>query len=231
MNIESVVGGSNPDLCKSVLVEFLTLYSNPAFGALPKSEIELLVLNMLQQLGLVGAEPQVYELVSNLRVTRSKARKLIYESGLRKSSPEQLDAKVMRLLQTPLIQKSGELYLLDVENPLVSDHLRARVNSLGFAADGSFSPSMVKLNLAAMAALIESYLTAADQAKVKKALVKAGAPDGSFNGVLKASLKKLGLRMASEAGEELVSKAHDYFEPIITAQVTTISKRFVGLFD
>lgn len=231
MDIEDIINRTNGNHCKQVLSEFLSLYLNPAFGALPKGEVELLVLTLLQRLGAVSEEPEVYELVSSLKITRTKARKLIYESGLRKSSPAELDAKVKALLQSPMIQKNGDLYLLEVENPLVADHLRARVQRLGYASDGSFSPSMIKLSLAAMAALIESYLSESDCKKVRKALVKAGAPDTSLNGVLRSMLKGLGKKLASDVGEQLMDKAHGYLEPVVSATVDNIGEKFTELFD
>ena len=231
MDIEEIVNKTDNQTCKQVMTEFLSNYLNPAFGALPKGEVELLVLNLLQQLHAVSEEPEVYELVSNLRITRTKARKLIYESGLRKSSPAELDLKVKQLLGTPMIQKNGELYLLEVENPLVADHLRARVQKLGYASDGSFSPSMVKLSLSAMVALIESYLSDAESKRVQKALVKAGAPDTSINGVLRGFLKGLGKKLASDVGEELMDKAHGYLQPVINASVQEIGDRFTELFN
>ena len=73
---------------------FLNQFTTPAFGALPKKDVELIVLNIIERINTVGSEPEVYELVSKLRVNRSKARNLIYSQELRKSSAEELDEKL-----------------------------------------------------------------------------------------------------------------------------------------
>ncbi len=41
---------------------------NPAFGALPKNEVELIVLNVLEKLRAIDEEPELYEFVSKLKV-------------------------------------------------------------------------------------------------------------------------------------------------------------------
>ncbi|MCA1772172.1 MAG: hypothetical protein LC677_05955 [Halomonas sp.] len=173
----------------------------------------------------------MYELVSKLKVTRSKARGLIYDRELRRSSEKELDEKVKALLKRPLIQKNGDLYVLEVENPLVSDHLRSKVQKLGYVSDGSFSPNIVKLGLDAIAALIESYLTEQEKSEVKGALVAAGAPDTSFKGVIKATFKKVASKVASDTGEALMERASNFISPIIDAGIESVAERAGELFE
>lgn len=214
----------------AALQTFLEHYMSPAFGALPKAEVDLLVLQLLEDLGAVSPQPSVYELVSKLRVTRTKARSLIYSRELRSSTPAQLDQRVRALLQRPLIQKAGEVFVLEVENPLVADHLRAQVQALGYVADGSFSPSVVKLSLDAISALMESQLSKEQQAAVKEVLVAAGAPDTSVRGVIKASLKKLATKLASDTGEALMEQASAYLKPLLEAKLEPLLEQAKALF-
>jgi len=231
VDIEQLVNNSSEEDAKSALNYFLQSYMAPAFGALPKNEVELIVLNVLEKLNAIDEEPELYELVSKLKVTRSKARGLIYDRELRRSSEEELDEKVKVLLKKPLIQKNGDLYVLEVENPLVSDHLRSKVQKLGYVSDGSFSPSIVKLGLDAVAALIESYLTDQERDDVKGALVAAGAPDTSFKGVIKATFKKVAGKVASDTGEALMEKASDFISPIIDAGIDLVTEKARELFE
>lgn len=217
--------GSNA--LKALLGKFL----DPAFGALPKSEIELLVLAALEEVGAISSEPGVYELVSKLRVTRTKARNLIYERELRRLSAAELDSRVKNLLKRPIIQKSGEQFVLEVENPLVSDHLRSKVQALGHVSDGSFSPSIVKLPLDAVVALIELYIPENERANIKAVLIAAGAPDTSFKGVLKAVLKKVADKVASDTGEALLDHASEYISPIVDATVGGLAEKISEVFS
>lgn len=230
MEIDQIVIEATEEEAKSALSYFLKSYMTPAFGALPKNEVELIVLNVLEKLKAIDTEPELYDLVSQLKITRSKARGLIYDRELRRSSEAELDEKVKSLLKRPLIQKSGDLYVLEVENPLVSDHLRAKVKKLGYVSDGSFSPTIVKLGLDAVTALMESYLSDTEKADVRGALVAAGAPDTSLTGVLKATLRKVAGRLASESGEVLMDKASDFISPILEAGIDLIADRASELF-
>ncbi|WP_432719616.1 hypothetical protein R0381_000245 [Jeongeupia wiesaeckerbachi] len=216
---------------RGALRDLLAGYLNPAFSALPKQEVELLFLNALAKIGAIDADPELYELVSKLRVTRAKARGLIYARELRRSSEAELDAKVKALLKKPLIQKEGEAFVLEVENPLVSDHLRAKVKQLGYLSDGSFSPSIVKLGLDAISALAEASVADADKESLRLALVAAGAPDTSLRGIFKAAIKKVASKVAADTGEALMDKVSDYMSPLIDASVDAILEKAGELFD
>ena len=231
MDINQIVNDATEEETKAALLYFLQSYMSPAFGALPKNEVELIVLNVLEKLRAIDDEPELYEFVSKLKVTRSKARGLIYDRELRRYSEEELNEKVKSLLRRPLIQKNGDLYVLEVENPLVSDHLRSKVQKLGFVSDGSFSPSIIKLGLDAITALIESYFSDQEKIDVRAALVAAGAPDTSFTGVLKATLKRVASKVASDTGEALMEKASDFISPIIGASIGLITQKAGELFD
>lgn len=231
MDISAAIKAADEKTCRAVLEEVLKQYMSPAFSALPKKEIDLVVLNALERLGYVSSDPTLYEVVQRLRVTRAKARNLLYDRELRRIDADQLDQKVRDALKNPLVQKQGELFVLEIENPLVADHLRAKVQQLGHASDGSFSPSLVKLTIDAVTALIADCLTEADQEKVRKALIKAGAPDKSIKGVIKAALKQAGKKIAQNAGEGVVENVSEYMAPLIDGASGKISKAFAGMFS
>jgi len=230
LDLEKIIRDIGDAKSASALKTLLERFLDPAFGALPKSEIELLLLETLAEVGAISAEPGVYELVSKLRVTRTKARNLIYERELRRLSTTELDSRVRNLLKRPIIQKAGEQFVLEVENPLVSDHLWSKVQALGHVSDGSFSPSIVKLPLDAVVALIEYYIPEDQRAPVKTALIEAGAPDTSFKGVLKAVLKKVAGKVASDTGEALLDNASEYISPIVDAALGDLTEKISDVF-
>jgi hypothetical protein len=231
MDINNIVHSSREEQCKRVLSSLLRGYLTPAFGALPKNEVELLILQALESLDCIPEEPKVYELVSKLRVTRSKARTLLYERELRRFSPEDLDEKVKLILKKPLLQKDAKGFILEVENPLVSDHLRSQVQELGYVSDGSFSPSIVKLGFDAVSALIESNLSDEEIEKVKEALIRAGAPDKSFRGIIKATLRKVASKIAADAGDAAMEQLSDYVAPIFDGAIEGFLEKAEPLFQ
>lgn len=75
----------------------------------------------------------------------------------------QLWISLQKALRRPLLQGQGYAVVLDIENPLLADHLRAMLRKMGHATDGSFSPSLVKINDDAAAALVDKYVETADK--------------------------------------------------------------------
>jgi hypothetical protein len=206
---------------KDSLSLILATYLSPAFGSLTKREIDILIFNVLEKIGYIEENPTLYSLVKKLRVTRSKARYLLYERELRRFGEKDLDQKVLEILKHPIIQKQAELFVLEIENPLVIDHLRSRVQSLGYASDGSFSPSLVKLSDMAIIALLDDMLDKKTKSVAREEFIKVGLPDKSFKGFLKDILKALGKKAADEAGSKVVENV---LGPIIDGTVNGISK-------
>lgn len=231
MKISDHMSSVDADQCKSVLEDLLTKYLEPAFGSLPKRETDLMVLEALEGVGYIERDPTIYKLIQRLRVTRSKARNLYYDRELRRMDTPELDHKVREALKHPLLQNKGTLlFALEVENPVVADHFRAIVQSLGFATDGSFSPSLVTLRIEAFTAVVEHFVAKEHGESLRKALVKAGAPDGSLRGVLKAVFLKLGEKTADEAGAAMIEQAGDYLEPIVDGATRGLTKKITELF-
>ena len=221
MEIQQQIQGSSEASTKEVLDLILAAYLSPAFGVLTKREIDILIFDALEKIGYIDANPTIYSLIQKLRVTKSKARQLLYERELRRMNEKDLDARVKELLKRPTIQKQGELFALEIENPLLSDHLRAKVQTLGYASDGSFSPSLVKLSDEAIVALIDALLDEKQKKEVTRAFEKLGLPDKSFKGVLKGVLKVLAKKAADEAGSKLVENV---LGPVIDGAFDGITK-------
>jgi hypothetical protein len=122
------------------------------------------------------------------------------------------------------------LFCLEIEHPLVLDHLKDKLRRLGFATDGSFSPSLVRLSKDAFNALVVDCVPLGNQKVVKDALVAAGAPDGTFGGVIKGVLVKLGGKFADSAGEDMAGNISKYLEPIFSGATSEITSRVSELF-
>lgn len=230
MTIKEAIASADEATCREALEYILSEFSRPAFGALPKREIELLMLECLVKIGYLDSEPSLYQIIQLLRVSRSKSRSLIYERDLRRLGGAELDCLLKLSLTRPYILKQGETFCLEIENPLIIDHLKNKLRKLGFATDGSFSPSLVRLSADAFNALVIDCIPAGNQSAVKDALVQAGAPDGSFGGVLKGVLIKLGGRFADSAGEALAENISDYLGPILSGVSSEITSRVSNLF-
>lgn len=231
MNIRDHLRSRTGDECQSALAKLLGAYLNPAFGTLPKREIDLIFYGVLKDLGLVDENPSVYSLIQRLRVTRQKARGLLYEVELRRSDAADLDSRVRAALKTPVMLKHGSLFSLEIENPLELDHVRSIIRELGHASDGSFSPNLVKLSPSAFGALTEHFLTENERNDLKAVLVKAGfAADTTLRAMLTAVLKKIGSNVAADVGDALADKVSDLIGPFVDGAVDKAFEVTAALF-
>lgn len=222
MNIAKAVAAATDITRTEALTALLEAALTPAFCAMPKKELELHLLEALISIGAIPREPSVYDLVIALKVTRSRARALMYDRELRRRDANSLDQLARVALSKPTLQNKGNAIALDVENPYLADHLRHRLRELGHASDGSFSPTMITISFEAAAALLEYYLPEEERDKVKKALIKAGAPDTSLKGAIVAVFKKAAAKVGDKTGEALIGQASEWLTPLIEAKGTAI---------
>ena len=100
---------------QKLLIKFLNNYSTPSFGTLSKRDVDISVFMLMQDLGLMAMHPQIYDVVSFLHVTSSKARNLIYEASLRRSTQETLNTELLELLRYPIFfVTSNEVSFIEI---------------------------------------------------------------------------------------------------------------------
>ena len=96
------------------------------------------------------------------------------------------------------------------------------------ATDGSFSPSLVKINDDAAAALVERYVDEADKKNVLKALHQAGVEDKTIKGVIKKLIRSSANKLAGEAGEMISEKFGKLLEAVFEAKFTSITEAAIA---
>jgi len=176
-----------------------------SFAASKSNERDVAALNAMKLLGYLSDKPDEFELVKKLRVTKSKARSLLYQVALRSESSTENEADELRAILTNLrIIVAGDFYLIEVTQPMTMDRLRHRVRLLGFLSDGSFSGSVARIKRPALAALVESIIPEAERSIVFEGLKRAGYQGSDARYVISALLKKSGTKIAGEVGEEIV---------------------------
>lgn len=150
---------ADPEKQKSLLVDFLNDYSTPSFGSMSKRDTDVALFSMMQELGVIKKNPQIYEVVSLLHVTSSKARNLIYEASLRRNNEETLNRSLWKHLQAPrFLATSDKMIALEIDDPLLIDHLKFKLRNLNHITDGSFNPGLVKMSYDAYASLFGDTL-------------------------------------------------------------------------
>jgi hypothetical protein len=225
-----------------LLDDFLEKYLEPAFGSLSKAEIDMSILELLEQTKKIEENINPYVLSKKLKISQAKAKNLLYNRALRKYEEKELDDMAKELLQKPISQKTSskddcDWFLFSVEDPLLIEHIRNKINCLGYISDGSFSPHIIKLSIGAFAALIEFYIPNKDE--FVKILRKLNIPDGSvrdfFVNVLKSSAKTLATQIAGESGTLLANKTFDFLpklwqndSKIFSEQIEKLKSLIIG---
>ena len=220
MDFETAFKDVDPEKAKTQLRGFLEWFCTPAFGALPKREIELEVFSILCELGLVKENATLYDIMTDLRILRSKANALLFDRDVRRlgDNKEELNKDVEDALVNARFAKDGDYFVLEVENPLLNAHIKSILQKLHHISDASFNSALIRMSLDAAAALIEEMIDPSMRQDVKSALVRAGAPDKSLKGVLKSSLKTLGGKILGEAAdsvaEHVVEAGESFLSPL-----------------
>ncbi len=193
--------------CKKVLENFIDEYKKPVFGVLPKKQIDILVVDMMLEIGLLPKRPAIFDLVHKLKITQAKAQSLIYELGLRKLGVGSLqDDLVDTLFIKSNIQRQGDLVCFDIENPLLIDYLRERLRGLKHTLDKSFSPTLVKLSIDALAALMDSMVSDSDKERYLADFQKRNVPVATFHNLMKGAALKFIEKYAGKEGVAFAEK-------------------------
>lgn len=236
MDVNERLKGLSQKTAKDRLIDVLTRYCDPAFGSLPKREIDLLMFELLRDLGAVPKSASLFDLMKDLRITRTKARDLLYDIDVRRAdrSPDKLDSEVQILLGSAQFSRDGGYFVIEIEDPLLQAHLRERVRKLRHVSDTSFNSSLVRLSLDAVSDLTLELLTKDERKQVFAALVAAGATDKTLKGALKGAFGKLAGKIAGKAGDELASEIVDqigkYLGPVFTAAGDEIRTVWPSIF-
>lgn len=231
MEILTSLEAAESDSVKRIFIDFVKEYLTPSYGSMSKRDFEILLFMKLQELGAIQKDPDLYQLIKDLKISRTRVRNLLYEAKMRTSKEEDLNNELIQLLQKPVFLKDGDKVAIEIQNPLLTDHFRFKVKELGFITDGSFSAELVKLNYSAYIALVESMIS--DEAKntTVELLVDADImKDTSFKGVFTELVKKIGAKIANEAGEQAIEDAVKYLSPIISGKIGDTKDILLELF-
>jgi SOS response regulatory protein OraA/RecX len=214
---------ASPENMAKALTLLFAPHASPVFGASKTIEHEVAALDALKLLGYLTQNSDEFELVEKLRVTKSKARSLLYQSALRKNSnTDTVEQELRAILTNPRLAAEGDFYLIEVPQPLTMDRLRHRIRQLGFLSDGSFSGSIARIKRPALAALISSLIPETEQQIVIKELIRAGYQGTDTQAIITAMLKKAGSKIAGDVGGELAG----YLGESIDALFNQIWDRF-----
>jgi hypothetical protein len=190
---------------------FIGPYLKPAFGALSKSEIDLLVFSSLIAAGAIDPNGPLYDIARALNVTPTKARGLVMNWQLR-STPVSADLRqaLVEALQKTRFSKDGTLMAFGVESPLLKEEIVARLKRKGVFADASFARELVRLPVDAFVEFLDDIVGDDVKNALKKTLVEdKQLPDLSLKALAIGALATLGEKFGGEVLGNVVKLVGD----------------------
>jgi hypothetical protein len=222
-----------PDAVRAAFAdELVSRALEPAFGALPKTELDLLVFQLLLKSGALRETSPIYETARALRVTPAKIRSLMFQIKLRDpaATEDSLRAALAQQLSKLKFARDGEQVVFGIEDPLLQADVVARLKKLDVTPDFSFNRELLKIPLSAFVDLLDVVLDATQKREVIAGLNRAGFPDTSFRGVVVAALGKLAEKFADEAGKKALDALADAATPALGSFLSQGAATIAGLW-
>lgn len=187
--------------CQKFAEDLFALYSQNSFGSISKRELDLFLFANFKKMEKIQGNSS-WEIAKELKISKSKAQTLLYESDLRYPSQgeDELIQKVLN--KVPQTIDKGVVSII-VDSRYVRDCIRNFLATNGFFTDLSFASDVVKMPVEAYWKLQEVY-----NGNVVKAL-----KDKSFLNKLKDYGNEALIKFVSTVGDSLInSTVTSFFE-------------------
>ncbi len=120
LDLPALLANKSEAQLKAELEHLLAAHTLPVFGAAKQVEHEVAALRALKMLGALPDNADEYTLVTTLRITKTKARNLLYQDALHTlTSPQQIDDALRALVMQPTATKDDDLIVLKVPQPFL----------------------------------------------------------------------------------------------------------------
>lgn len=163
--------------------EFLESYLRLGLGSMPKSDIDALVMHLLDQYGRDGSGPLAIHsnqtVSERLKTPVSKVKKLRYDAALKFGGriEDQAMGRLLAALSSATIEAEGEKICLIIEDSLAKNWLQGQLKIYQQIFDNSFNTEIVKVSASGLfqvlqtvfnKAEIDKFMAGYEQAKSKK---------------------------------------------------------------
>lgn len=206
--------------------QFMEAYLATAFGALPKSEIDLLVFSTLVRLDIIEINRATYRIARALNITPAKARALLFQHQLRNVSEDETDHQIMIAITTARYWKDGDKLSFGISSPLVKAAVSAKMEERGVFADVSLSGNILRVDPGRFGAVLASLVSHAQASRVIDVLKDKRIVDDS---TLRATLEKRGSDLASKLFDKATEKgAQKAFDALMIGLATVTGGPVAG---
>jgi hypothetical protein len=198
--------------------DFLENYLKFGLGSMPKSDIDALVMHLLDLYGVDDSDALAtysnQTVSERIKTPVSKVKKIRYDAALKFGGriEHQAMGRLLAALSKASLEPDGEKVLLIIEDSLAKNWLQGQLKIHQHIFDHSFNTEIVKVSVAGLFQVLESVFDAGEIEKFKKGYDAAKKKNTSaervaaFKGVAKKFAE--GAAKAAGAGVVTVLKAH-----------------------
>lgn len=197
--------------------DFLTRYLQLGLGSMPKSDIDALVMHLLDTHGLDGVPLVTYSnqtVSERLKTPVNKIKKLRYEAALKYggSIEDQAQGRLLAALSKASLEADGEKIGLIIEDTLAKNWLQGQLKIHQHIFDYSFNTEIVKVSADGLFAVLSSVFDENEVATFKAGYEKAKDKKQHAEKVkaFKSVAKKFAESAARAAGSGVVKVLKSY---------------------
>lgn len=197
--------------------EFLSHYLRYGVGSMPKSEIDALVMHLLDTYGLEGSPLAIYSnqtVSERLKTPVAKIKKLRYEAALKFGGriEDQAQGRLLAALSRATLEPEGEKICLIIEDHLAKHWLQGQLKIYQHIFDYSFNTEIVKVSASGLFEVLAAVFDPAEIAIFKQAYDEArqAQTQQARLAAFKQAARKFAEAAAKAAGDSVVKvlKAH-----------------------
>jgi len=138
MEILTSLEAADSDSVKKIFIDFVKEYLTPSYGSMSKRDFEILLFMKLQELEAIDKDPDLYRLIKELKISRSRARNLLYEAKMRSTEDKDLNEELIKLLQKPIFLKDGDTLVDKIVSTKAKENTIDLFIKEGIMVDNSF---------------------------------------------------------------------------------------------
>lgn len=195
--------------------EFLDNYLKFGLGSLPKSDIDALVMHLLDRHGYAGYGPLAtrhnQEVSEILKTPVSKVKKLRYEAALKfgESIEEQAKGRLLAALSQATLEigEKKETINLIIEDSLAKNWLQGQLKSQQLIFDHSFNTEIIKVPAEGLFSVLETIFSKEELDKFRRAYeaAKKKKTAEARRKAFKEAAEKFAQGAAKQAGSGVVA--------------------------
>lgn len=154
--------------------DFLENYLKFGLGSMPKSDVDSLVMHLLDIYGVDGSGPLAIHsnqtVSERLKTPVSKVKKMRYDAALKFGGriEDQAMGRLLAALSKASLEPDGEKVLLIIEDSLAKNWLQGQLKIHQHIFDHSFNTEIVKVSVIGLFQVLESVFDAGEIEKFKK---------------------------------------------------------------